>query len=260
MNHLAAEALDAAKLRRILVVAVVARAREQEAAAELDRLAGVGALDLHQPAGIRGRPLGGHDAMVEADPPVDAMLARCVADVVEDRGAIHDRARLGPGTERVAEREDVRIGTDAREAKQVPRPADRPARFEDRERLVGTSLLQPAPGPDAGDPAPTIRTSTFSRVMTGQLRRNGRTWRAYPEDGSVGERVTCVSDRLAARLLIRRPLPVLPMLESRPSRPRTRRPRSFRRPPLDAAYRADGPRPGAPRRSLARGRLRPRNG
>ena len=145
MHQLAAEALDARPVGRVaLVVPVVARAREQEPAGHLDRLAAVGALHLDGPARIGRGPLRGHDAVLEADLPVDSVLARRGADVVEDRRAVRDRLRSRPGTERVAEREHVRVRADAREAEQVPRPAARSARLENREALARTALLQPA--------------------------------------------------------------------------------------------------------------------
>ena len=88
---------------------------------------------------------------MEADRPVDAVLARRVADVLADRRAVCDRLRARPRPERVAEREHVRVRSDAGEAEQVPRPADRVARLEDREGLARAALPQPAPGADTGE-------------------------------------------------------------------------------------------------------------
>ena len=140
VHDLPAEALDARELRRVaLVVAVVAGARVQEAAGQPDRLAG--ALDLDRPARVGRGPRGRHHAVTEPDVPVDPVLARRVADVIQDRRAVDDRARPGPRAERVAEREHVGVGAGAGEAEEVPRPADRLARLEDGERLARAALL-----------------------------------------------------------------------------------------------------------------------
>ena len=105
-----AEALGAGQLRRVaLVVAVVAGAAEEKAGGQVHGLAGVGALGLDGPALLGRRPLGAHDAVVEADVAVDAVLARGVLDVGEDRRAVGDRLGLLPRAEAVAEREHVRV-------------------------------------------------------------------------------------------------------------------------------------------------------
>src|SRR4029453_3891149 len=73
-----------------VVVAVVAAAREEEPAGQPDRLAGVGALGGDVPAAVGARPVGGHDAVVEPDVAVDALVGRGGADVLQDRGPVRD--------------------------------------------------------------------------------------------------------------------------------------------------------------------------
>ena len=146
----ALEALAALELRQVaLVVAVVARAAEQEAAGHAHRLPGVRPLGVHGPARIGARPLRPDHPVPEADPAVDAVLARRIAHVVEDRRPIGDRLRVLPRPERVAERVHVRVRADARVAEQVPGPADRIAGLEDRVGLAGAARLEMVAGADA---------------------------------------------------------------------------------------------------------------
>jgi hypothetical protein len=152
VDDLASEALDALELRQVaLVVAVVAAAEEEEAAGHLHALAVVAALDVDVPERLVRRPLGRHDAVAEADPLVDPVLARGVAHVLADRGAVRDRLRVRPRAEPEAERVHVRVRPDPRIAEQVPRPADRVARLEDRVALVRTLVLKVEAGADPGD-------------------------------------------------------------------------------------------------------------
>src|SRR6185436_4133840 len=86
-----------------------------------------------------------------ADALLDAVLARGLAYVMEDRRAVGDRLRLRPRLERVAEREHVGVGADAGVLEEVPRPAAALARLEDRVGLAGTVALQVDGGADAGE-------------------------------------------------------------------------------------------------------------
>src|SRR6185312_17380622 len=107
------------------------------------------ALDLDRPAALLAGPACRDDASLEADPVEDPVLLRGLADVGADRGAVGDRARLEPGLERVAEREHVGVRADPGVAEQVPRPADRVARLDDREAPVGAFAPQVARGAHA---------------------------------------------------------------------------------------------------------------
>src|SRR5699024_7475382 len=125
VDELALEVVHAREIGLVAtVVAVVAAAREIEAARDGDGLAGVGALGGDGPAGGVGVTFRTNDAVVEADVAVDAGLGCGLAYVVEDRITVGDGLFAGPGLERVAEGEHVRVGTDARISEQVPGAAD----------------------------------------------------------------------------------------------------------------------------------------
>src|ERR1700732_224565 len=81
---------------------------------------------------------------------VDAVPDGGLADVVQNPRPVRDRLRLGPRLERIAEREHVAVGTDARIAEQVPGAADAVAALEDDVALAGALLLQVKAGADAG--------------------------------------------------------------------------------------------------------------
>src|ERR1019366_2932115 len=116
MHDAAGEVFAARKFRRVaFLVFVVARAHEQETAGEAHGLGAAlarGALGLHGPARFRRRPRRPLDAVVEADLPVDAVLGRGLADIVQDLRPVGDRLGLGPWLERIAQREHVAVGTD----------------------------------------------------------------------------------------------------------------------------------------------------
>jgi hypothetical protein len=89
-------------------------------------------------------------SVVVADAAVDALVRGGGADVPQDRRAVRDRLVVVPGPERVAEREHVGVGADARVAEQVPGAADGAARLEDgvrRPRALGLQVMARA---DAG--------------------------------------------------------------------------------------------------------------
>ncbi len=90
--------------------------------------------------------------MVEADFPVDAVLGRGLADIVQDLRSVGDRLRLGPWLERIAQREHVAVGADAGIAEQVPGAADAVAALEDGKALARTFVLQVISRADAGQP------------------------------------------------------------------------------------------------------------
>ena len=148
VDDLPAEALGALEFRgERLVVAIVARAHEEEVARELHGLAVV--LGLHRPARLLGRPLRSHHLVPEPDRRLDVVLARGLTDVAEDVGAVGDRLRLPPRLERVAEREHVGVRADARVAEEVPGAADGVAGLEDGKGLLGQLGAQVAGGADA---------------------------------------------------------------------------------------------------------------
>src|SRR4051812_44213131 len=88
--------------------------------------------------------------MVETDVLVDAVIGCGFAHVIENARTVGDRLRLGPRPERIAEREHVAVGADARIAKQIPRAADAVAALEDDVALARAFLLQVPAGANAG--------------------------------------------------------------------------------------------------------------
>ena len=150
MDDLAGEVLLALEVRReAFVVAVVAAAGPEVVAGDGRALAAVGPLDVDRPTGLLARPLGAHGALPEADPAVDAAVARGLPHVLEYRGTVGDRLRVRPRPEAVAERVHVGVGTDARVAEEVPGPPQVLTRLEDRVAATGEGLLQVVGGADA---------------------------------------------------------------------------------------------------------------
>ena len=95
-----------------------------------------------------------HDAPTTRCPsgcPVDAVFARGLADVVEDRGAVGDRLLVHPWLEGEAVGVQVGVRADAGVAEQVPCPAALLAALEDRVGLAGQPVLQVPRGADTGD-------------------------------------------------------------------------------------------------------------
>ena len=126
VDHLALEALAAGELGRVaLVVAVVAAAHREEAAGE----AGAS----RRCRCVRPRPSSARPA-VDHCAETTRWLKRILSsipsslggapDVVEDRGAVGDRLRLGPRLEAEAERVHVGVRADARVAEEVPGAAE----------------------------------------------------------------------------------------------------------------------------------------
>ena len=151
MNDGASEALRALEVRReATIVAVVAAGAEEPAARDARARAGVGALDVGRPTGIRAAPRRAEHLAPEADVPVDAMFGCGLAQVREDLLGASNRLVAGPRLERVAEGVEVRVRADAGIAKEVPRAAARVARFEDGVRERRVLALQVVRGADAG--------------------------------------------------------------------------------------------------------------
>ena len=90
--------------------------------------------------------------MTEADIRVDAVVARGLADVAQDRWAVGDRLGLLPWPEGIAQRVHVGIGAHAGIAEKVPGAAAPLSSLEDRVALVRAVLLQVPCGADAGEP------------------------------------------------------------------------------------------------------------
>ena len=91
-----------------------------------------------RPASTSGR----HHAMAVADPGVDAVVARDLADVGQDRRAVGDRLGVLPRPEGVAQRVHVGVRADAGIAEQIPGAAAGLARLEDGVALARALVLQ----------------------------------------------------------------------------------------------------------------------
>ena len=117
VHDLAAEPLTALELgRESLVVAVVAAGAEQPATADRQLLAGVGPLDLDEPAALVLDQAALRTLWWKRILLVDAVFGRRLAQVVEDRVGAGDRLLVLPRLELVAEGVQVRIGANARDS------------------------------------------------------------------------------------------------------------------------------------------------
>src|SRR5205814_129148 len=92
------------------------------------------------------------EAVAMTDALVDAVLARGVAQVLQDLRALPDRVFALPGTEGVGQRVHVRIRAHTRVAKQVPGATEPLARLDDRDAVVGPLALQVHRRGDSGQP------------------------------------------------------------------------------------------------------------
>ena len=188
MDDLAAEVLDPGELGRVaLVVAVVAAAvHEEEAAGQRDRLRRRRcAPRVDGPARLLARPRRASTTrwpkrILRSIPASRAV----VAHVVEDRGAVGDRLRLGPGPEAVAERVHVGVGADPGVAEEVPGAADRP------RAPRGSRSSCPGSAPAGGGRRRCRRgrhrrsarrgVQRHSAVSPGQAWAGSSTWKAIP--------------------------------------------------------------------------------
>ena len=150
VHDLPGEVLAAGEVRAVaLVVAVVAGAHVQEGAGEL----------TSSPVSVRCtvtvQRARSEDQLARIArwekriSSLDPVGRGGVADVAQDRGPVGDSAGILPGPEGVAHREHVGVRADAGIAEQVPGPADRLARLEDRDRGAGEGPAQVAGGADS---------------------------------------------------------------------------------------------------------------
>src|SRR5437660_10822739 len=115
--------------------------------------------------------------MIEADFVVDAVLGGGLADVVQDSRPVGDRLRLDPWLERIAHRNHVAVGADARITEQVPGAADAVATLENDKTLGRTTALQMITRADAGPPGADDQhidmfvCGRFHRLISPQIGR-----------------------------------------------------------------------------------------
>jgi len=141
MNDRALKFVEAGPFRRVAPgVVVIARAEIQKVTGELS--VAVVSLYIDGPPRIRRRPTCSLNVVVVTDLLFDAVIFRGIADVVQDRGSIGDRLRIGPRAKAITECVHVGVRTDSGIAKQVPCPAHRTAAFEDEKALVRTPLAK----------------------------------------------------------------------------------------------------------------------
>ena len=191
MDDPALEAVDAGKLRQVArLVAIVAAAHPQEAARE--EYARSITLDLDRPFGIRCRPRSADNAVAILDVAVDIVVARDLADVAQDRGAVGDRLGVLPRPEAVAQRVHVGVRAHAGIAEQIPRPTARAAPLEDRVALAGAIRLQMPGGADAREPgADDQHVEMFSDCAVLRCRGNDRVHADFiAESSETGNRLS----------------------------------------------------------------------
>src|SRR5216683_2743143 len=92
--------------------------------------------------------------MLKVDVLLNPVLARGLADVAEDRGAVRDRLGVAPRAKRVAQGVHVGVRADTRVAEQIPGAARAAPRLEDRVALPRATRLQVARRADAGQSRP----------------------------------------------------------------------------------------------------------
>lgn len=128
------ESGDGGGQRRVVVV--VPGAEDEEAGGQERRLASVDG-DAERPEGIfRGPRRRGHRSFV-LDLFVDAVLRRRLLHVLLDGRAVGDGVLLVPGIPGEAERDEVRVGSNSRVPKEIPRAAHARSSFEDGVAVAG---------------------------------------------------------------------------------------------------------------------------
>ena len=137
-----------------LVIPVIAGPGEDPVGLDRDVLTGVGPVDLHRPERLLRRPRRRHDAMVVPDVLGEPVLLDRLLQVGQDPRGIGDGLLVAPRLELVAKGVQIAVGANTRIAEQIPRPAGRRPRLDDRERLRRESRRQIVTRADTGDPGP----------------------------------------------------------------------------------------------------------
>ena len=151
MDDPAGEVLVALEVRAVTRgVVVVAGGGEEHPAGQPVHLVAV--LHPHRPASVPRGPVGSEHLVPEADVLTEAVLLDGLAEIGEDLVGPGDGVVARPRLELVAEGVEVGVRADPGEAEQVPGPADRLARLEDREGPARQPGGQVTSHPDPGDP------------------------------------------------------------------------------------------------------------
>ena len=100
---------------------------------------------------VRARPLSLDDAVVDADVALHPVLARRLADVLQNRRPVCDRPAVRPRSKRVSESEHVGVRPNPRVPEEIPRTPCGVPGLEDRVGLAGASALEVARGADPGE-------------------------------------------------------------------------------------------------------------
>ena len=119
--------------RVALIIVVVAGTHKEEGAGEPDRRSIRHTHSIHAPTRIDGRPGSAENAMPEMDLSIDPVFTRRLLNVAQDRWTVRHRLQPAPGTKTIAKRMHIRVRTDTRIAKEVPRAADGVTALKDGE-------------------------------------------------------------------------------------------------------------------------------
>ena len=167
VDHLPGEVLDPLEARVVrLLVVVVPAAEVDEAGPDLPATAR--GLQLDGPLLLVRGPARGDDPVPGVDALGQSALAGRLPDVLEDVAAVGDRLAALPRTEGEGQGEHVGVGAHPGVAEEVPGPAGRLPRLDDRQLDAGVRLLDAVRGADAREPGADDEDVDALRQLVGR--------------------------------------------------------------------------------------------